>query len=183
MIYFISDTHFGHANIIKFDNRKDKAFKDINEMNQFIIDKWNSIITDEDTVYCLGDFSYKISTKTLLHIFNSLNGKIILIEGNHDARTLKANKIAHRFESVHKLLELNYNKIHFVLCHYPLESWRLKERKSIHLHGHVHGNLEYNRFKNRIDVSCEAIDYTPISIEEIIKKVYNETNRENTIIS
>lgn len=172
MIYFISDTHFGHGGSLKWPNGNARDFPDIQTMNQTIVDNWNSIVTDEDIVYCLGDFSYKTSTSTLKHIFQSLKGKIILIKGNHDGQTLKANQQAHRFESVHDILEIEYNDTHFVLCHYPLESWRLKEKGSIHLHGHTHGGKsthDMTEKPNRMDVSVEAINYTPISIDEVIK--------------
>jgi len=169
MIYFISDTHFGHKGSLSWPNGKARPFKDVNEMNQTIINNWNSIVTDEDTVYMLGDFAYKCNTTTINHIFNSLKGKIIFIKGNHDGRTLKANQFKHRFESVHDRINFEYNGYTFVLDHYPIYSWLLKNRGSIHLHGHTHGTPT-NITGKIMDVSCEALNYKPISIEDIIKK-------------
>ena len=80
MIYFTSDTHFYHKNIIKYCNR---PFKDEIDMNNKLIDNWNSIVTNNDTVYHLGDFALT-SYNNLKDIFNKLNGNIILIRGNHD---------------------------------------------------------------------------------------------------
>ena len=169
MIYFISDTHFGHKGSLAWPNGKARKFKDINEMNQTIIDNWNSIVKPEDIVYHLGDFAYKTSVSTIKHIFKSLNGTIILLKGNHDGQTLKANKQQPRFESVNDILEIEYNNKLFILCHYPIESWRNKNKGSIHLHGHTHGNSQF--IHNRLDVAVEVINYTPISIEEVLLKL------------
>jgi calcineurin-like phosphoesterase family protein len=177
MVYLGHVTHFGHVGSLHWPNGNARDFPNIQTMNQTIVDNWNSIVTDEDIVYCLGDFSYKTSTSTIKHIFQSLKGKIILIKGNHDGQTLKANQQVHRFESVHDLLEIDYKDIHFVLCHYPMESWRLKEKGSIHLHGHTHGGKSTHNMidkPNRMDVSVEAINYTPISIEEVLIKLKHE---------
>jgi len=76
MIYFTSDTHFDHENIIKYCNR---PFKDVNHMNESMIENWNNTVNDTDTVMHLGDFSFK-SDKFI----NRLNGNITLIKGNHD---------------------------------------------------------------------------------------------------
>ena len=80
MIYFISDTHFHHHNIINYCNR---PFKDVNEMNKIIINNWNNIVTENDTVYHLGDFCL-FSDEEIKNIFNKLNGNKILIRGNHE---------------------------------------------------------------------------------------------------
>ena len=80
MVYFITDTHFHHSNIIKYCNR---PFKDVNEMNETIINNWNNIVTNDDTVYHLGDFCLS-SDDEIKNIFKRLNGNIILIRGNHD---------------------------------------------------------------------------------------------------
>ena len=75
MIYFISDTHFCHSNIIKYC---DRPFKDVKEMNETIINNWNNIVTNEDIVYHLGDFCLSTDDE-IKNIFNRLNGTIILI--------------------------------------------------------------------------------------------------------
>ena len=80
MIYFIADTHFGYANIIKYENR---PFCNVEEINRVIIDRWNQTVSKEDTVYHLGDF-FLTYTKKQMEIMNRLNGEIILIRGNHD---------------------------------------------------------------------------------------------------
>ncbi len=172
MKYVISDTHFGHKGSLSWPNGHARDFKDINEMNQTIVDNWNSVVNDDDIVYMLGDFSYKTSSSTIKHLFKSLKGKIILIKGNHDGQTLKVNQQVHRFESVHDILDLEYKDKYFVLCHYPIESWRLKNKGSIHLHGHTHKTTP-NITGNIKNVSCEVVNYTPISLDCIIKEFEN----------
>jgi calcineurin-like phosphoesterase family protein len=168
MIYFISDLHIGHKGSLKWPNGNARDFPDINTMNQTIIDNWNSIVTDNDTVYLLGDVAYKCSSSIIKHVLNSLNGKIILIEGNHDKDVLKVNQQIHRFESVHSRLILNIDDLVIVLDHYPIEEWFMKTKGSIHLHGHTHGSIQDKNIGiKRYDVSVEVNNYTPISLEQI----------------
>ena len=84
MNFYISDTHFGHQNIIRYDNR---PFSTADEMDEVLIDRWNDVVSDEDTVYVLGDFSWHREEKTL-EILDSLSGRKVLIKGNHDTRTI-----------------------------------------------------------------------------------------------
>ena len=171
MIYFISDTHFDHKGSLRWPNGAARHFSSVEEMNKTMIDNWNSVVKEGDTVYHLGDFCYKARNWLIKEIMNQLNGTIIFIKGNHDTQTLKINQQIDRFASVHERLELDYkyNRVnyHFVLDHFPLESWNLMESGSIHLHGHIHEKI-LSPIKNRRNVSVEVIKYTPIDIETII---------------
>ena len=80
MIYLISDTHFYHHNIIEYDKR---PFKDVQQMNKVIIDRWNEVVAPWDIVYHLGDFGLGL-VELLREILISLNGHVTLIRGNHD---------------------------------------------------------------------------------------------------
>ena len=93
MIYFISDTHFYHKKIIKYVNR---PFKDVEEMNNTLINNWNKRVKHKDEVYILGDFSFGNKEQTL-DLLNKLNGRKYLIKGNHD-RVVKDKEVASRFE-------------------------------------------------------------------------------------
>ena len=95
MKYYISDLHFDHTNVIKFDNR---PFKDIEEMNNTIINNWNNVVKGGDIVYVLGDFCFG-NTERTNEIFNKLNDKIILIRGNHD-------RILHTQANKNKVLQM-----------------------------------------------------------------------------
>jgi calcineurin-like phosphoesterase family protein len=167
MIYFISDTHFGHKGSLTWP--KERPFTTVEEMNETIINNWNNTVSKEDTVYFLGDFAYKTSKSIIRKILNRLNGNIIFIKGNHDGVVLKVNETLKRFPPVYDILKIEYEGIDFILCHYPLYSWQNKKRGSIHLHGHTHENNPDIK-GNIFNVSCENINYTPISIVDIIKK-------------
>ena len=177
MIYFISDHHWGHKAVIWMENR---PFKDINEMNQYMIDAWNSVVTDEDQVYHLGDVSYKINPKYLKHnILSKLNGEKHLIIGNHDERILST--ISDSFKTVEYYGKLTYQyndkEYKFVMFHNPIYSWNGIWRGTIHICGHTHTKSKkyYENHPGRIiNVSVELLDYKPISIIEVINRVGNK---------
>ena len=83
-IYFLSDTHFGHKRVLEFERFN---FKTIEEHDDYIIEKWNSTIKENDKVYHLGDVIFKYSKYTLEELMSKLNGYKILIRGNHDKRS------------------------------------------------------------------------------------------------
>lgn len=154
MAWFISDTHFNHTNIIKYCNR---PFSSTIEMNEHIISKWNDTINKNDTVYHLGDFALQSDKNTVLNLVSQLNGKIILILGNHD-RHSKQWFLDCGFAEVYKSVEINQ----YILSHRPRLIDTLKDR--INIHGHIH-NAENNLEKSKyINVSCEMLNYVPIWI-------------------
>lgn len=183
MNYYISDMHFGHKNIIKYDNR---PFNSIEEMESIMIDKWNSIVTEEDTVYVLGDFSWYKEEKTL-EILDKLKGKIVLIKGNHDKISPKiARKLCGNFD----YLEIKDNGNKVILCHYPMPFWNGQFRDTIHLYGHVHNSNQYNyclsmrenlkdsqgipmRMFN-VGSMMDYMDYMPRTLEYILKNKHYE---------
>ena len=168
MIYFISDTHFHHSNIIKYCNR---PFKDINEMHETIISNWNSIITKDDIVYHLGDFCL-FNDDEIKSIFNRLNGNKILIRGNHDRKPVKFYENI-GFEVLrHAPIVLDEYKL--MLSHVPLRDVKIKEGY-INLHGHIHNkkisdDYPKNYSENRhINLSVDSTDFKPVSLGEINK--------------
>lgn len=169
MKYYISDLHFGHKSIITMCNR---PFTDIDLMEQMLIDNWNTTIVNNDEVYFLGDFAYKCNQNKAIEILKKLNGRKYFIRGNHD-KIAWLNKVKELglIENWSDYKEINDNNRMVILCHYPLHSWNGMYRGSYHLYGHVHQNtvenLEWQ--KNRYNVSCEVLDYTPKTLDEIIK--------------
>ena len=156
MIYFIADTHFNHENIIKYCKR---PFNNIQEMNEYIIQKWNSVVKKEDTVYHLGDVGFG-TTEMLKGLLNRLNGTKILLRGNHDfKRGLNGWKEIGFSEVYRKRIELG----NLILTHVPIE---LEDKDIINVFGHIHNKPLDDRFNkdNHICVSCDVIDYTPITI-------------------
>ena len=164
--FVISDTHFGHKNIIKLCNR---PFKDVEEMDRTLIQNWNQTVTSEnDTVWFLGDFSWYKDEEKNESIFNALKGIKFLIKGNHDNKNLLRLRWASRDERY----EIVWKRPIVVLDHYPLQDWNHRLHGSIHLHGHVHGNNEYRGLKNRWDVSVENsyMNYTPKELQWFIER-------------
>jgi calcineurin-like phosphoesterase family protein len=166
-IFFISDTHFYHANILKYESR---PFKNINEMNETIIKNWNNKVSKNDEVYVLGDFSFGDKYDTL-QLLDNLNGKKYLIKGNHDY-VIKDREVQQKFEWIKDYFMLKHNKMKFVLFHYPIQVWDCKHHNSIHLYGHVHSNLnrsmEYD-IKNSYNVGADVNKFTPIELNEVLQ--------------
>lgn len=172
MIFFTADQHFFHHNVIKHDNR---PYVTIQEMNYDLIGQWNSVVSEKDEVYHLGDLFWSCKPEWAENILDQLNGKISLIAGNHDKKWLKGNKfklVKSRLVFIEHYYELrakNYTPHPIVLCHYPLRSWNRKPYGSWHLHGHCHGNMQ--PLQNSLDVGCTTNDYKPYSIVEIAENI------------
>ena len=117
MIYFISDTHFCHKNIIKGCNR---PFENVTQMNDAMIANWNRVVGSADEVYMLGDFCYKGTIEQTHEILDLLNGKKHLIIGNHDLYLKKQDFNKSAFTSISHYHELSYLDARFILFHYPI---------------------------------------------------------------
>lgn len=166
-IFFTSDHHFGHANIIKFCNR---PFADVREMDKVMIERWNEKVKKNDTVYHLGDFglTYKENLATILE---QLNGKIHLIIGNHEGAALQNRK---RFEWTKEYYELKVKDAdcsngvqRIILFHYAMRTWRGQGRGNWHLYGHSHGNLPDLEDSLSFDIGVDSHDFYPLSYDEV----------------
>jgi len=180
MIYYISDTHFGHKNVIKFDQR---PFKDIEEMDQTVIDNWNNIVTNDDDVYILGDFVYKSRYDAAWYL-KQLNGKKHLIIGNHDKHLITNEKAMTYFESVNNLLEIQDNGNKVVLCHYPIAEWNQYYRDSYHIYGHIHNaQSESQQYmfaqQHAFNAGCMIHEYKPVTLSQMIEKSKIMKNKES----
>lgn len=170
MIYFTSDMHFGHKNIIKHTSR---PFYTVEEMDSKIIRNWNMKVGVSDEVYILGDISMK-GAEYVQAILMKLNGKKYLVKGNHDKFADQNGFDRNIFVWIKDYYELKYQNERFILFHYPIEEWNQFFRDSIHLHGHQHNHEDYN-YQNlekglrRFDVGVDANNMFPVSIEEIIE--------------
>ena len=172
-IWFIADTHFNHQSILKHCNR---PFANIDEMNEKIIENWNSMINRNDRVYIIGDFAFS----NHLQFIDKLRGKKHLIKGNHDEMSQECYS---RFESVSQIKEVIINKRMFVLCHFPLRTWSECHNGSIHLFGHCHGRESTNNLS--FDIGIDTNNYKPYSYDEVmnmINKREEEMKRVHRII-
>ena len=176
MKFYISDLHFGHKNIMSYDNR---PFFNVGEMNETLITNWNSVVSKGDEVYILGDMFWKNEGAT--DILARLNGRKYLVLGNHDRLNADMNK---HFEWVKEYVEIKYGDNHIILCHYPIPFFKNHTRDGYyHFYGHVHSSFEYNMAEHtRVEIErlyqlpCRMfnvgammpyINYTPRTFAEI----------------
>ena len=161
-LFFTSDTHYGHKNIIRFPNR---PFSSVEEMDEAMIERWNAKVGVGDVVYHLGDFSFHNREKTK-EIVSRLKGEIAFLWGNHD-RVMNQVHADHLIKLGH-YTEVNRWEQKMVLCHYPMLSWNKGHHGSWMLHGHCHGSLNYmNNDTKRLDVGVDNFNFEPVSFEEV----------------
>ena len=132
-VYFTSDTHFYHSNIIGFCKR---PFKNVEDMNETLIENWNRVVGQDDIVFHLGDFCLGGSHEWT-KILNRLNGKIYLILGNHDLKNIRQG-YASRFELTSMQMHIEVDKQKIYLNHYPFLCYGGAYRNMWQLFGHVH---------------------------------------------
>jgi len=164
--WLISDTHFGHSNILTFkkgDGSPLREFLDVFHMDFHMMTTWNSVVKPEDKVYHLGDVGFKNFTY-LKRIFDELNGRKILIKGNHD--NFKLSQYQQIFADIRAYHVLDG----ILLGHIPVHPDALSKWKG-QIHGHTHSfNMEDQRYYN---VSVEVIDYIPVDFE-VIREYFDE---------
>jgi calcineurin-like phosphoesterase family protein len=164
--FYSSDHHFDHRNIVRLCNR---PFETLEDMQQTMIDNWNSVVGQNDRVYILGDFAF--SQKTFEIIVPKLKGYKTFIKGNHDRKALKKCKfdvtqyVSILDDSIHNVMD-NNRKV--ILCHYPLYEWEDSYKGSIHLFGHCHSNIGVNPRNNAYDVGVDCWNFTPKTLDEIV---------------
>ena len=170
MIWFTSDTHFGHLNIMKYCKR---PFKSIEEHDEELIRRWNERVKPNDTVYHLGDFAWFGPLKCDEYL-SRLNGFKHLILGNHDRMQRMRKTIG--WESIQPYLEIKIdNQQAVMLFHYRMVVWNKKHYGSWALHGHSHGTLPLSG-DYTLDVGVDCWDYYPISVE-IIREAFKLTKK------
>jgi calcineurin-like phosphoesterase family protein len=153
--FFISDLHLGHENMAI-----SRGFSCADEMNETIIQRWNTVVSKKDKVFILGDVTMeKVRDYPLL---NQLKGLKTVILGNHD----EPNHVFELLKYVNKVAGMIDYKKEFILTHCPIHPSQLDYRYSYNIHGHVHTkSVEDPRY---INVCAEMIDYTPKTLEELL---------------
>lgn len=136
-IWFTSDTHFGHKNILEYCP-KTRQGNSIEEHDKILIQNWNNQVGDNDLVFHLGDVAFA-KHDTIWNILNTLKGNIYLIKGNHDRKIENSKHLQKRFEGIFSDLTLYIDNQMVVLYHYPIAEHNQLHRGSFHFHGHVHG--------------------------------------------
>ena len=180
-LFFTSDSHFNHLNIIKFCNR---PFKDVEEMNEKLIENWNKVVPKDGIVFHLGDFAFGGNWNDII---NRLNGKIHLIIGNHDNKSMKQSYMD-KFESVEYQMLLKIGERYVYLNHYPFLCYGGTYRNDAvwQLYGHVHsypGNTGKDKdrlihtFPFQYDVGVDNNNYFPISWKEVKEKIEDNVRK------
>ncbi|MDE6096438.1 MAG: metallophosphoesterase [Muribaculaceae bacterium] len=184
-VFFTSDTHFNHTNIISYCQR---PFRDTHDMNDTIIVNWNNVVGPDNIVFHLGDFCLG-GADEWNRILDRLNGRVYLILGNHDLKNIRQGFID-RFEHVamSMCIQIEKNKIYLnlfpYLCYeggYYNDVWQL--------FGHVHtrpsntgidaGRLQY-LYPTQLDVGVDNNNFTPLSFDEVQNKIQRQIERQNT---
>lgn len=180
-VFFTSDTHFYHTNIIEFCKR---PFMDIEDMNETLITNWNKVVGADDIVFHLGDFCLGDSAKWN-RLLDRLNGKIYLIFGNHDLRNFRKS-YAERFESVAMQMHIEVDNQKICLNHYPFLCYDGSHDGVWQLFGHVHTNRNNTGndaarlkmlFPTQYDVGVDNNDFTPVSYAQVKKVIGKQTEQ------
>ena len=175
-VWFTSDTHFGHENIIRFCNR---PFINAAEMNAELIRRWRETVPDDGIIFHLGDFAHG-SSRLWNDILNALPGHKYLILGNHDMKAIRQGFMSH-FELVTQQMTIRVGGQAIVLNHNPFLCYGGSYRDVWQLFGHVHSGpashtgLDHPRLKmlfpRQYDVGVDNNDYRPISFADVKAKI------------
>lgn len=168
--WFISDTHFGHRGILKYEGTL-RPFQTLEEHDETLIENWNSVVKQDDKVYHIGDFCLN---RSALQYAKRLNGRKILIMGNHDTfRTQEYLDVG--FERICGALQFE----NLILTHIPVHSCQLEHRFFANVHGHMHSKkIKDWRYLN---VSVEHINLTPITLEEVYSRIIEQQQEAKVI--
>lgn len=195
-IWFTSDNHIHHRNILKHCPKRQnicsaKDENDVEAWDKWMIDKWNSTIGKKDIVYILGDFIFG-SQESARKALQNLHGKKFLILGNHDKGV---DKLENYFEQITQQKLVTFKKSNFdfldedfqvFMCHYPMVTWASKHYGVINTHGHCHGRLDdYNEASTdlRVDVGIDGklANFNFITLEQLYRYFKEKTKGEKFI--
>jgi calcineurin-like phosphoesterase family protein len=195
-IFFSSDQHFGHRNVLRFCGR---PFTDEKEMGLALIANWNSVVTNDDIVVTMGDFFWFNDSHSIKKCIDKLNGKeIYIVLGNHDKRESFHRVTDERVHIVdgitHIFLRCEddtrwYQKTFEIVCsHYPLMTWSHRDKGAINLFGHIHSGPrcmgDYDKdlplwTGQQLDVGVDNQEYTPVSFEDVLYQLGLQYKRES----
>lgn len=172
-VFFTSDTHFGHSNIIKYCQR---PFNSAEHMDEVLINNWNEVVSPQDIVFHLGDFCFG-SDKEWIKILQRLNGTKYLILGNHDLKKIaNSNQIKDYFADINMQMRVVVDKQKMLLNHYPFLCFEGGYQNVWQLFGHVHSSkhstgLDKERlvhlFPTQYDVGVDNNNYRPVSFAQV----------------
>ena len=168
MYYYIADAHFGHENILSIC---DRPFRSIAQMNEAMIEAWNSRVTGNDTVYILGDLFYRCADPE--SILRRLKGRKHLIVGNHDGSWMDRVNLEAHFVSVENMAVITDGQRALTLCHYPMLAWK-HQKKTWMIYGHIHDNTRDDFFplivrrEHMLNAGADINGFMPVTFEELV---------------
>ena len=193
-IFFSSDQHFGHRNVVKFCNR---PYADEKEMGKALIENWNNVVGPDDIIVTMGDFFWFNDSQSIKKVVNQLNGTIYMVLGNHDKKEsfrrcdpeklIILDGISHIFlrcEDENRWYEKTFE---IVCCHYPLMTWSHRDRGAINLFGHIHSGWmrscdDYDQMLplwrgQQLDVGVDNQNFTPVVFEDVLAQLADEKRK------
>ena len=189
-LFFISDTHFFHPNIIRYCNR---PFNSVEEMNETLIRNWNEVVPPDGRVFHLGDFAFGGDAEWR-SVLSRLNGKIYLILGNHDIQNVKS-EVMDRFEAVTQQMLIGVDGQKIILNHYPLLAFGGSYHNIWQLFGHVHSGPYtqtaeestrgkdiprlVNLFPTQYDVGVDNNEFRPVPFARLKKIIETQVEGSN----
>jgi calcineurin-like phosphoesterase family protein len=170
-VFFTSDQHFGHENIIRYC---DRPFASVETMDREMIHRWNEVVGPKDIVFHLGDFT--LGDWSMAHkYFSKLTGyiKVLSYPWHHDRRWLEDAEFDFRIELLPPMVVLEIpglgkdgHPLAITMCHYPVAVWDRRHYGAWHLHGHSHGR--HDSSAHSLDVGVDCHDFRPVSLTEIM---------------
>lgn len=180
-LWFTSDNHFGHANIIRYLNR---PFSDVEHMTEEMVRRWNACVQPDHEVYIVGDFCWKAASYGIA-VVERLNGRKHLVRGNHDRGCLGSRRFRDLFVEIEDILTVKVpdgdapprfgGVQRVVLCHYAMQVWEHSHHGAWMLHGHSHGALSSPLTMKRLDVGADCWHYAPVSYGEVKAEMARRT--------
>lgn len=161
-----ADPHFGHEGMVRFtrdDSSKLRPFDTVQEMDEALVNNWNSVVSDADRVYLLGDV---VINRRALSTLYRLKGRKVLVKGNHDIFRIE-DYLPH-FDDIRAYVVQKFQDKRIIMSHVPIHPDSLWTDIGINIHGHLHARkLDDPRY---ICVSMEHINYTPVEVQELLKE-------------
>lgn len=180
--FVTSDHHFGHRLMAV-----QRGFTSTREMDEELVSRWNAVVGPKDRVYHLGDVAYRCSPGYLASVLGRLNGKIVLVKGNHDHKVALKAAVVDMFSEVHDVLllkvkgtgsplEPNGQHLKMWLSHYSHQHWPSRHHGAVHFFGHSHGKAVPVGRSLEVCVECNGL--APFSLETALDRVYQNAALE-----
>ncbi|WP_370644683.1 metallophosphoesterase [Methylorubrum sp. B1-46] len=169
--FFTADLHLGHATLLTSAVARPRPFASIAKHDEALIVRWNETVrSNSDDVYVLGDFALGLDADALERPFRRLRGRKHLIIGNHDPRrTLRLPWSSPPADLRRIAVDAGGHRYDVTLCHYPMRAWNRIHHGALHLYGHTHGSLPGTR--RSCDVGVDVWDFRPVTLDEVLDQM------------